>query len=73
MAFNNLARNFVLTSRLFIGSSITSLLMSINFRVFTSGVSREIIPVVTAPNASGIVRNSFPFKYWRKKCLFIVA
>lgn len=35
-----------------------------NFRVYTSVVSREIVLVVTASNAPGIVTNTSLFKYW---------
>lgn len=33
------------------------MLTPINFRLFTSVVSREIVDILTVSNASGIVRN----------------
>lgn len=50
--------------RVFKDSSKISLLTPINFRLFTSAVSRDIILALMASRVSSIVRNSFPLKYY---------
>lgn len=59
MAFVRLAETFIL---IFKTSSIVSLLTPTNLRLLPLELSRDIILVFTASDASGIVRNSFSLK-----------
>lgn len=49
-----------LSSAMSTSTLMVSQLTTINFRLFTSAVSREIVRLLTASNAFGIARNSFP-------------
>lgn len=70
ITFDLLARILGPIFRLLSASTKMSLLIPINFWVFTSMVSKEIILVFTVFIASGIVRSSFLFKYWGKCSCF---
>lgn len=59
IAFDLLANTLRVILRLFIASSIISLLAPINFLVFTSVVSRELVIDAYASKTEGIVRSSF--------------
>lgn len=62
-AFDFLARILKPAVTIFNASFIVSLLIPVNYRLFTSVVTRKIVLALTAFSASGIVRNSFPLVY----------